>query len=111
MGEVVTTNQLMSVLESMHSDIKAVYEGHVVLARQIDEVRNELKEDIALVDAKVMGLSKRVNQVETSLSERIDQVEDRLSREIAEVRDELAGHRSNTEMHRVQKKRVLKKVV
>jgi len=47
----------------------------------------------------------------------VDHVEERLSREITEVRAEvaevrldLADHRNNTEMHRVAKKRTLKKV-
>lgn len=120
MSDVVTTNQLMVVLEAMHSDIKAVYEGHTALSQQIVDLRTELKEDIALVDAKVMGLAKRVDQVElslseridqveSSLSERIDQVEERLSRELAEVRADLADHRNNTEMHSVPKRRTLKK--
>ena len=60
----------------------------------------ELKEDIALVDARVMGLAKR-----------IDQVEERLSREIAEVRTELVDHRNNSEMHRVAPKRSMLKIV
>ena len=109
MGDQVTTNQLMIVLEAMHSDIKAVYEGHTSLSQQIVDLRTELKEDIALVDAKVMGLAKRVDQVESSLSERIDQVEERLSRGLAEVRADLADHRNNTEMHSVPKRRTLKK--
>ncbi len=122
MSDEVTTNQLMIVLEAMHSDIKAVYEGHTALSQQIVDLRTELKEDIALVDAKVMGLAKRVDQVETSLSERIDhveaslseridRVEERLSREITEVRTELVEHRNNSEMHSKPKRRTLKKVV
>lgn len=120
MSDLVTTNQLMVVLESMRSEIKAVYEGYSVLSNQIAETKVELKEDIALVDAKVMGLAKRVDRVESSLSERIDRVEsslseridrveDRLSAEIAEVRTDLDEHRSNTEMHRAPKRRTLKK--
>lgn len=78
----------MVVLEAMHADIKAVYEGHTALSQQIVDLRTELKEDIALVDAKVMGLAGR-----------LDQVEERLSRELAEVRTELVDHRNNSEMH------------
>ncbi len=84
MSDLVTTNQLMVVLESMQSDIKAVYEGHSALSNQITDLRTELKEDIALVDAKVMGLAKRV-----------DHVEERLSSEIAEVRADLAEVKSD----------------
>ncbi len=111
MGDQVTTNQLMTVLEAMHSDIKAVYEGHTALSQQIVDLRTELKEDIALVDTKVMGLARRVDQVEASLSERIDHVEERLSRKLEGVRAELVEHRENSEMHRAApKRRTLKKV-
>ncbi len=110
MGDQVTTNQLMTVLESMRSEIKVIHECYGMSFKQIEDLRLDLKEDIALVDAKVMGLAKRVDHVEASLSDRMDQVENRLSREIAEVRADLADHRNNTEMHRVPKKRSLKKV-
>lgn len=117
MGETVATNQLMTVLESTNDKFEQVLERFGSLDKKIDKVRDELKQDIAVVDAKVMGLAKRVervesklDQVESSLSERIDQVEKRLSREIAEVRADLADHRSNTEMHRAPRKRTLKKV-
>ena len=122
MGDMVTTNQLMVVLESMRSEIKAVHECFSILDSKIDRVEERLTEKIEVVDAKVMGLAKRVDQVESSLSERIDrvesslsgridQVEERLSREIAEVRIDLADHRNNTEMHRaLPKRRPLKKV-
>lgn len=63
-------------------------------------MKAKLKEDVAFVDAKIMGLSKRV-----------DSVEKRLRAEIAEVRDELRTHRKNVELHAVSEKRVLKKVV
>jgi phage-related protein len=99
MSDVVTTNQLMVVLEAMCSEIKVIHECYGIHSKQIEDLRTDLKEDIALVDAKVMGLSKRV-----------DHVEERLSREIAEVRSDLADHRNNTEMHHVTKKRTLKKV-
>ncbi|MDD2501646.1 MAG: hypothetical protein PHN92_12640 [Geobacter sp.] len=90
MSDLVTTNQLMVVLESMRSEIKAVYEGYSVLSNQIAETKVELKEDIALVDAKVMGLAKRVDRVESSLSERIDRVESSLSERIDRVESSLS---------------------
>ncbi len=62
MSDVVTTNQLMVVLESMKSDIKAVYEGYNVLSNQIADTKAELKEDIALVDAKVTALDKHLER-------------------------------------------------
>ena len=109
MSDVVTTNQLMVVIEAMRSEIKIIHECFGIHTKQIEDLRTDLKEDIALVDAKVMGLAKRVDQVETSLSERIDQVEERLSNQITEVRADLADHRNNTEMHSIPKRRTLKK--
>ena len=99
MGDQVTTNQLMTVLEGMNDKFQQVLECFGALDVKIDRVETHLTEKIEIVDAKVMGLAGRV-----------DQVEQRLSREIAEVRSDLGDHRSNTEMHRVAKKRTLKKV-
>jgi len=53
-----------------------------------------------VLDAKVMGLAKRLDTVEAGLSH-----------EIAEVRADLADHRTNTEMHRAPLERTLKKAV
>ena len=99
MSDQITTNQLMVVLESMMSEIKAAHDCFSVLDAKIDGVEERLTEKIELVDAKVMGLANRV-----------DQAEERLSREISEVRADLAGHRNNTEMHAPPRKRALKKV-
>ena len=125
------------LLEDLHTNFKVVVERVIALDEKfdtkIDELKFELKHDIAVVDAKVMGLAKRVDHVEASLSERIDgveatlsrridcvettlskridRVEERLSREISEVRADLADHRTNTEMHRAPLERTLKKAV
>ena len=70
------------------------------LDSKIDAVKDELKEDIAILDCKIMGLNKRVDSVEKNLSERIDS-----------AYKELVAHRSDTELHRRQTKRPpLKKV-
>jgi len=106
MSDVVTTNQLMVVLEAMRSEIKVIHECYGIHSKQIDDLRTDLKEDIALVDAKVMGLAKRVDHVEERLSREIAEVR----AEVAEVRSDLADHRNNTETHHVAKKRTLKKV-
>lgn len=107
MSNQVTTNQLMVVLEAMRSEIKVIHECYGIHSKQIEDLRTDLKEDIALVDAKVMGLAKRVDHVEERLSREIAEVR----AEVAEVRADLADHRSNTEMHRTQpKRRPLKKV-
>lgn len=60
-------------------------------------------ECFGVLDAKIDGVEER-------LDNKIDGFKECLSREIAEVGIWLAGHRSNTEMHRVSKKRALKKV-
>lgn len=87
------------ILEAMNDKFQQMLECFSVHSKEIADLRSELKEDIAVVDAKVMGLAKRV-----------DHVEERLSREIAEVRTDLADHRNNTEMHRaLPKRRTLKK--
>jgi hypothetical protein len=97
------------ILETMNDKFQQMLECFSVHSKEIADLRTELKEDIALVDAKVMGLAKRVDHVESSLTERIDQVEGRLSGEIAEVRADLTDHRNNTEMHSAPKRRTLKK--
>lgn len=90
------------LLESIDSKFQVTLEAFQSLNQKIDtkvdELRSELKQDIAVVDSKVMGLSKR-----------LDGVEERLSREIAEVRADLAAHRNNTELHHAPPKRPLKR--
>ena len=61
------------ILETMNDKFQQMLECFSVHSKEIADLRTELKEDIALVDAKVMGLAKRVDHVETSLTERIDQ--------------------------------------
>ena len=95
----------MVVLEAMRSEIKVIHECYGIHSKQIEDLRTDLKEDIALVDAKVMELAKRVDHVEERLSREIAEVR----AEVAEVRSDLADHRNNTEMHHVAKKRTLKK--
>lgn len=90
------------LLESIDSKFQVTLEAFQSLNQKIDtkidELRTELKQDIAVVDSKVMGLSKR-----------LDSVEERLSGEIAEVRADLAAHRNNTELHKAPPKRPLKR--
>jgi hypothetical protein len=90
------------LLESIDSKVQITMEAVSALDKKIDtkidELRIELKQDIAVVDSKVMGLSKR-----------LDSVENRLSSEIAEVKADLTAHRNNTELHHAQPKRPLKR--
>lgn len=91
-------DHLLVLLESIDSKVQLTMEAVSALDKKIDNVRDELKEDIAVVDCKVMGLSNR-----------LDSVEERLSGEIAEVRADLAAHRNNTELHKAPPKRPLKR--
>lgn len=90
------------LLESIESKFQITLEAFQSLNQKIDtkvdELQTELKQDIAVVDSKVMGLGKR-----------LDSVEERLSSEIAEVRSDLAAHRNDTEQHHSQPKRPLKR--
>ena len=79
----------------------------IIFDSKIDTVKDELKEDIAILDCKIMGLSKRVDSVEKNLSERIDAVD----KKVDAVYEELVAHRNDTELHRHQPKRPpLKKI-
>lgn len=95
-------NHLAILLESIDSKVQITMEAVSALDKKIDTkvdgLRAELKHDIAVVDSKVMGLSKR-----------LDAVEERLSNEIAEVRTDLTAHRNNTELHHAAPKRPLKR--
>ena len=93
-------DHLMILLESIDSKVQVTMESVSRLDNKIDAVRDELKEDIGILDCKITGLSKRVDAVEKSLSERIDAVEKNLSERIDAVYDELAAHRNDTELHR-----------
>lgn len=44
------------VAESLRADIKAIAEGHAVLAERMDAMKVELKADIAALDGRVMRL-------------------------------------------------------
>lgn len=95
-------DHLEILLESIDSKFQITMEAFQALNQKIDtkvdELRIELKQDIAVVDSKVMGLSKR-----------LDAVEERLSNEISDVRNDLAANHNNTELHHAQPKRPLKR--
>ena len=100
-------DHLMILLESIDSKVQITMESVSRLDSKIDAVKDELKEDIAILDCKIMGLSKRVDSVEKNLSERIDAVD----KKVDAVHEELIAHRNDTELHRRQPKRSsLKKV-
>ena len=103
-------DHLTILLESMDSKMQLTLEAVSSVDHKIDSVRDELKEDIAVLDCKIMGLSKRVDSVEKNLSERIDAVDKKLSAKIDAVYEELVAHRNDTEQHRSQPKRPLKRI-
>ena len=100
-------DHLMILLESIDSKVQVTMESVSRLDNKIDVVKDELKEDIAIIDCKIMGLSKRVDSVEKNLTERIDAVD----KKVDAVYKELVAHRNDTELHRSQPKRPLKRVV
>ena len=99
-------DDLMILLESMDSKMQITLEVVTGFDNKIIAVKDELKEDIAVLDCKIMGLSKRVDAVEKSVTERIDAVE----KKVDAVYKELVAHRNDTELHRIQPKRTLKRV-
>lgn len=100
-------DHLMILLESIDSKVQVTMESVSRLDNKIDAVKNELKEDIAIIDCKIMGLSKRIDSVEKNLTERIGAVD----KKVDAVYKELVAHRSDTELHRSQPKRPLKRIV
>ena len=102
-------DHLEILLESIDSKFQITLEAFQTLNQKIDtkvdELRIELKQDIAVVDSKVMGLSKRLDSVEKRLSGEIAEVR----ADLAEVKVDLAAHRNNTELHHAPPKRPLKR--
>jgi chaperonin cofactor prefoldin len=89
-------DELMILLESMDSKMQITLEVVTGFDNKINSVRDELKEDIAVLDCKIMGLSKRV---------------DTIDKKVDAVHKELVAHRNDTELHRSQPKRPLKRAV
>jgi FtsZ-binding cell division protein ZapB len=132
MEAAMTQEDTNLILETMNDKFQQMLDCFSLHSKEIEDLRTELKEDSALVDAKVMGLAERVSSVEpnlnqkidtvevnlnqkidtveVNLNQKIDTVEKRLSAEITEVRDDLRAHRENVELHEAPKKRILKKV-
>ncbi len=109
-------DHLEILLESIDSKFQITLEAFQTLNQKIDtkvdELRVELKHDIAVVDSKVMGLSKRLDGVEKRLSDEIAEVRAELAEvkaDVAEVKADVAAHRNNTELHRATPKRPLKR--
>ena len=107
-------DHLMILLESIDSKVQITMESVSRVDNKIVAVRDELKEDIAVLDCKIMGLSKRVDSVDKKIDavdKKVDAVDKKLSAKIDAVYEELVAHRNDTELHRNQTKRALKRVV
>ena len=62
-GEL-TRAHFSAVAEDLRSDIRKIAEGHAHLDRRLDEVRTEIKADIANIDTRVTKLDARVMQLD-----------------------------------------------
>ncbi len=112
-------DHLEMLLEDIKEKFDLVLEGHDVLHREIKDTRQELREEIGLVNVKVDALSQKIDTVDKKvdavekrlsdkidvvdkkLSEKIDAVDKKLSDKIDAVAADLAAHRADTEVHRV----------
>lgn len=90
------------LLESMDSKINFILEGFSVLNKKIEDERGERKEDYALLDVKISALSTRFDGVDA----RLDGIDVRLNG----MTSELTAHRNSTELHKVPRKREVRKV-
>ena len=90
-------DHLMILLESIDSKVQITMESVSALDNKIDAVRVELKDDIAILDCKIMGLSARVDEVDKKI--------DAVDKKVDAVYEELVAHRNDTESHRRPTKR------
>ena len=108
------------LLESMDSKIDLILEGFSVLNKKNEDEGTKRKEENELLNVKITALSNRVSSVETNLNSkidsvetnlnsRIDSVETNLAARIDAVHSELIDHRNSSEMHKVPRKRVIRK--
>ncbi len=77
------------VLESIESKVQLILECFSTLDKKIDDVRDELKEDVSLLDVKITALSDRIDAVKDDLSKKIDAVDEKLTKKIDAVDEKL----------------------
>jgi len=116
---VFSESQVMMLVEDFNSNLKLVFEGISAIDKKLDDKAADLQEGIAVVDCKVMGLSKRLDSVEKRLSDEIAAVKADVAKvkadlaivkvDVAEVKADVSAHRNNTEMHTALPKRPLKR--
>ena len=100
----------------MDSKINLILEGFSVLNKNIEDESAERKEDNVLLNVKISALSKRFDGVDARLDVidgRLDGIDGRLDGIDARLDDmtsELTAHRNCTELHKVPRKREVRKV-
>ena len=87
------------LLEDIRGKFELVLEGHDALHQEIRNTRQELCEQIKLVDFKVETLNQKIDNVHDKLDKKIDNVRDELGKKIDNVAADLAAHRRDTEAH------------
>ncbi|MBA4417871.1 MAG: hypothetical protein C0392_08175 [Syntrophus sp. (in: bacteria)] len=102
-------DHLEIILEDIREKFELVLEGHEVLHKEIQNTRQELREEIGFVNVKVEALSQKVDAVDKkvdavdkkvdAVDKKVDAVEKRLAEKIDAVAADLAAHRADTEGH------------
>ncbi len=96
------------LLESVDSKINLILEGFSVLNKKIEDERADRKEDSALLNVKISALSKRFDGVDSHL-DGIDARLDGIDARLDDMTSELTAHRNSTELHKVPRKREVRK--
>lgn len=95
-----------ALIESLHSDIKAVAEGHDILNRKIDEGHETLNRKI---DEGYSILNRKIDGVKEDLGKRIDEVKQdvkSLKSDMNVVKDYIIGVDAKLNEHEIILKRV-----
>lgn len=82
------TRHVTTISENFDLKIGLIADGQVILRREMHEIRDELKQDIAHLDFKI-------DTVNNHLSGRIDKLETKVD----DVATDLKAHRADTEAH------------
>lgn len=104
------------LLENMDSKINLILEGYSVLDKRIVDEGEKRREEYDLLNVKISALSQRFDGVDSRLDgvdSRLDGIDGRLEGidgRLDDMHGELVAHRNNTEMHKVSRKREIKKV-
>jgi hypothetical protein len=81
------------LLEEIRGDVKLVLEGHGVLDRKIDSVKQDLGEKMESIKYEILtSVDRKIEKAEKSLKQEINQVYTFLSHDVKEVGDKLDTH-------------------